>query len=254
MKSGFHYTKMEQKESIKPLKVVFKYISPHIWPKISVGRGYCFGRSHTLEAKHFWSQYFPITVNNPKRQGRISRLPRGCLEATGPLRQATGPPRSGAGVSEILYVDGFILWFMVLWVYGFIVLWFYGVMVFLVLWFYGFYGFMVLWCHSCMLYSFMVLWFYVFMLLWFYGFMVVWFHGFIVVLFYGFLVLWFHGFMVLLFFFRFMVLLFYVFMALWFYSCMVLWFYGFMFSKVYQVSISCFLIDIHLKAKISKIV
>ena len=44
----------------------------------------------------------------------------------GPLRQATGPPRSGAGVGVGML--------MVLWFYGFMDLRFYG---FMVLWFYA---------------------------------------------------------------------------------------------------------------------
>ena len=86
------------------------------------------------------------------------------VEATGPLRQGTGPPQSGAGVGVVLLM---VLWFLVLWFYGFMVLWFYGCVV---LWFQGF---MVLW-----FYAFMVLWFCSFMFLWFYEFVVLWLLGF----------------------------------------------------------------------------
>ena len=97
------------------------------------------------------------------------------LEITmGPIRQATGPPRSGAGVgvgmlmvlwfygSWFLWFDGFMVWWfnglMVLWFYGFMVLWFCG---FMVLWFIDlwFYGVVVLWFYGLWLYGSMALWF-----------------------------------------------------------------------------------------------
>ena len=66
----------------------------------------------------------------------------------------------------------------------------------------------------------MVLWFYGFIVLWLYGCMVLWFYG---VILYGFIVVWFYGFVVVL---------------------------GCMFSKMYKLPISCFLIDIGIIPKV----
>ena len=88
----------------------------------------------------------------------------GKKKGTGPLRQATGPPRSDAGLGVGMLMVSWFLFLSLLvfgcWLNGFIVLWF------IVLWLYHlwFYGCMVLWC-----YGVMVLWFCDFRVLWLYG-------------------------------------------------------------------------------------
>ena len=89
-------------------------------------------------------------------------------------------------------------------------------------WFYGFMVLMVVWFYAL----FAVCW-------WFYG---LWFYGFMVSWFYGFMVLWFYS------------LIFYCLIVLWFYGFLVFWFQAF-----YQVSISCFQVDIDPISKIFNI-
>ena len=63
------------------------------------------------------------------------------------------------------------------------------------------------------------------MVLWFYGFMALWL--------YSLMACWFYGFMVL--------------------DLMVVWFYGFLVARIYQVPISCFLMDLEPISKVFKI-
>ena len=74
MKSGFYYTKTKQKKSIKPLKVLHKYISPIFGPnfgKISQWVG-----GMVSAAPTFWLLYFRFSsINSPPQHVRLIFTP-----------------------------------------------------------------------------------------------------------------------------------------------------------------------------------